>query len=179
MAGRHGPHDRVIVAIGQVGKFASVASGDMVEVVRRPAGAYSVILVDGQGSGPRAKALSALLVGRAAALVRDGTRDVAVIASVHDFLLAYRNGLVSAPVDLITVDPVAGHIRLARQSFTPAALGDWTGFKPAGALSGPIGRWRVEPVATVDTPLVDGATMVVTTDGISQSGNRRGDRRSI
>ena len=162
------------IAVGQLEKFASAASGDLVEVVQRPAGAFTAILVDGQGSGPGAKALSGLIVGRAASLVRDGARDLAVLQSVHDFLLAYRNGLVSATIDLITVDPVAGHLRLARQAAAPAMVGNGKEFTPVVGVSGPIGRWQVEPAMTAQVPLVDGVMMLVTSDGIAHSGQRHG-----
>ncbi len=165
---------RVVIAVQQAAKYASAASGDTVEVVQRPGSALSVLLVDGQGSGPGAKALSLLLTGRAASLVRDGARDQTVLDSAHDFLLAHRNGLVSATVDLVTIDPVAGELRIARHALAPAVVGDNVGFRMTGPVSGPIGRWQVEPAATFRTGIVAGTTLVVTSDGVAHAGDRRG-----
>src|SRR5918997_1197746 len=50
----------VDIGIAKVAKYAVRDSGDTVEVVERPGGGISVVLVDGQGSGAAAKALSHL-----------------------------------------------------------------------------------------------------------------------
>ncbi|MGC8875276.1 MAG: serine/threonine-protein phosphatase, partial [Chloroflexia bacterium] len=59
------------IAVAKTHKFASRESGDTVELVERPHGGLSVLLVDAQGSGPAAKTLSNLITSRGAALIKD------------------------------------------------------------------------------------------------------------
>ena len=49
------------IAVAKTNKYASSESGDTVELVERPTGGFSVVLVDGQGSGQPAKTLSLLV----------------------------------------------------------------------------------------------------------------------
>ena len=54
----------VRIAVTKINKYASLESGDTLEVVERPNGGLSVVLADGQTSGlslPSEKAQSALL----------------------------------------------------------------------------------------------------------------------
>ncbi|MEA2594599.1 MAG: hypothetical protein QOF01_1068, partial [Thermomicrobiales bacterium] len=78
------------VAIAKTNKYASRDSGDTAEVVERPGGGVSVVVVDGQGSGPAAKTLSMLLSSKAVSLLKEGVRDGAVARAVHDSLFAFR-----------------------------------------------------------------------------------------
>ncbi|HCG28801.1 MAG TPA: stage II sporulation protein E, partial [Chloroflexi bacterium] len=49
------------------------------------------------------KTLSMMVSSKAVALLKDGIRDGAVARGVHDSLLAYRHGKVSATLDLLSV----------------------------------------------------------------------------
>src|SRR6187401_2723332 len=92
------------LGIAKINKYASRESGDTAEVVERPGGGLSVVVVDGQGSGAAAKALSMLLTAKAVSLLKEGVRDGAVARAVHDTLLAYRGGKVSASLDILSAD---------------------------------------------------------------------------
>src|SRR6476661_5200950 len=92
------------VAIAKTNKYASRESGDTAEIVERPGGGVSVVVVDGQGSGAAAKTLSLMLSTRAVSLLKEGVRDGAVARAVHDSLFAYRHGKVSASFDIISFD---------------------------------------------------------------------------
>ena len=66
------------IAVAQAAKYAVRESGDSVEVVERPCGGLSVVMVDGQRSGRSAKAISNVAVRKAISLLAEGVRDGAV-----------------------------------------------------------------------------------------------------
>ncbi len=43
----------VDVAVAKTEKYASRESGDTVEMVERPGGGFTIVMIDGQGRGPR------------------------------------------------------------------------------------------------------------------------------
>ena len=63
------------LGIAKINKYAVGESGDSIEVMERPRGGISVVMADGQGSGPNARRISRLVVGKAIALIGEGTRD--------------------------------------------------------------------------------------------------------
>ncbi|MBX6341209.1 MAG: serine/threonine-protein phosphatase, partial [Thermomicrobiaceae bacterium] len=81
-------------AVSKTHKYALRESGDTVEVVERPGGGFSLVIVDGQGSGAAAKLLSLLVAGRAVGLLSEGVRDGAAARAAHDYLYATRGGKV-------------------------------------------------------------------------------------
>lgn len=166
------PDLQVNVSIQKVGKHASAKSGDTAEIVERGDGGFSVVLVDGQGSGRGAKALSLLISARAVSLLKDGMRDRAAVEGVHDFLLAHRNGLVSATVDIVTLTPRNHSLVLTRQSSVPAAIDTGNGFEILACESGPIGRWNGRDPWCYAHPAVNGLRLIVTTDGVAGAGAR-------
>ncbi len=108
-------------AAAKVNKYASRESGDTIEIVERSAapGGFTIVLVDGQGSGRNAKTLSHFVTGKAIALLKDGVRDGAVARAVSDQLYAYRHGQVSATLNLITVDFVTRTLVITRNNPEP------------------------------------------------------------
>ena len=55
----------VQVAVAKVSKYAVSESGDSVELIERPHGGLSLVLVDGQRSGKSAKAISNIVARKA------------------------------------------------------------------------------------------------------------------
>ncbi|HEU0165419.1 MAG TPA: serine/threonine-protein phosphatase, partial [Thermomicrobiales bacterium] len=72
------------LAIAKTEKYASRESGDTVELIERPSGGFSIVMIDGQGSGRAAKTLSLMLSSKAVALVKEGVRDGVVARATHD-----------------------------------------------------------------------------------------------
>ena len=62
------------VAVAKVAHHGTGESGDTHEMIERPGGGFSFVLVDGQGTGRGAKTLSNLLATRAISLLKDGAR---------------------------------------------------------------------------------------------------------
>jgi serine phosphatase RsbU (regulator of sigma subunit) len=163
------------LGIAKVNKYASRESGDTAEVVERPGGGVSVVIVDGQGSGAAAKSLSLLLTAKAVALVKEGVRDGAVARAVHDTLLTYRGGKVSAGLDIISTDFKHRHLVVTRNGTTPALVvqgGELTVMPPT---EGPIGIYPFTRPSVTRLPLEAGVQVWAVTDGIVGAGKRWGE----
>lgn len=167
------PESLVIdVGVAKTEKYASRESGDTVELVERPSGGFTVVMIDGQGSGRAAKTLSLLLSSKAVALVKEGVRDGVVARATHDYLFAFRHGQVSATVDLLSIDLRTRTTVITRNAESPmiVSLAGQTEVLPA--LSGPIGRYRWTKPSVRELPLQPGLEVLLFTDGIWHSGRR-------
>lgn len=162
------------VAIAKTEKYASRESGDTVELIERPAGGITVVMLDGQGSGRAAKTLSLLLSSKAVALVKEGVRDGVVARATHDFLFAFRHGQVSATLDLLSIETRTGAIVITRNAESPLLLCDEQGPRAIETNSGPIGRYRWTKPAIVQLPMRVGTQLAMFTDGIPHAGRKRG-----
>lgn len=161
------------VAVAKTHKYASRASGDTVEMVERPGGGFSVVMIDGQGSGKAAKTLSLMLSARAVGMVKDGVRDGAVARATHDFLFAYRHGQVSATLDLVSVDLHTREVVISRNADSPMLLRRQGETSVVPMDSGPIGRRKFTKPAVQSFPAEDGVAIVLFTDGVTHSGLRQ------
>jgi serine phosphatase RsbU (regulator of sigma subunit) len=162
------------LGIVKTNKYASRESGDTAEFVERPAGGFSVVMADGQGSGRAAKSLSLMVTSKAVALLKEGVRDGAVARGVHDFLFAYRHGQVSATLDILSVDLRSETVVITRNAETPMLIGNDGQFTAVPGGSGPIGLYHMTRPSVTQVPLAAGLTIVLTTDGIPGSGRRAG-----
>jgi serine phosphatase RsbU (regulator of sigma subunit) len=165
---------RADLAAAKTSHYAARESGDTVELVERPDGGFTLVLVDGQGHGFPAKLLSLQLTAKAVALIKEGVRDGAVARAVHDYLHAYRGGRVSATLDLLTLDLGTNSILVSRNADVPGAVfrdGEW---ELLPTVSGPIGvRRHARP--TIDQfDLALGLRIALFTDGIAHAGERYG-----
>lgn len=161
------------VAFAKTHKYASRESGDTVELVERPGGGFSVVMIDGQGSGKAAKTLSLLLSAKAVGLIKDGVRDGAVARATHDFLFAFRHGQVSATLDLLSVDLQTREVVVTRNADSPMLLRKDGEISVVPMNSGPIGRTKFTRPAVQSFPAEDGVVMVLFTDGVTHSGFRQ------
>jgi serine phosphatase RsbU (regulator of sigma subunit) len=162
------------IAIAKTHKYASRASGDTAEVVERPTGGMSVVIVDGQGSGAAAKTLSMLVSSKALALLKEGVRDGAVARGAHDFLHAYRHGKVSATLDIVSVELATRTVLVTRNSVVPYIVGHANGYAESLGESGPIGLYRHTRPTVNQFPIEPGLRVVLFTDGVAGAGARAG-----
>lgn len=162
------------IGIAKTNKYASRESGDTVEVVERPGGGVSVVVIDGQGSGTGAKALSLLLTGKAVSLLKEGVRDGAVARAVHDTLLAYRGGKVSASLDIVSADFKHGRLVLTRNGTSPFVVRLDSAAESHRPTQGPIGIYPFTRPAIDQFPLRVGLQLWIVTDGVVSAGSRRG-----
>lgn len=160
------------LGLAKTEKYASRDSGDTVEIVERPGGGFSVVMIDGQGSGKAAKTLSLLLSSKAVGLIKEGVRDGAVARATHDHLFMYRHGQVSATFDLLSVDLRTRTVVVTRNADAPMLLGQEGAYRTVPVASGPIGRYHLTKPEIQQLPLASGMTIVLFTDGIPHSGRR-------
>ncbi len=161
------------LGIAKTEKHASRDSGDTVELVERPSGGFSVVMIDGQGSGLAAKTLSLLLSSKAVTLLKEGVRDGVVARATHDFLFAFRHGQVSATFDVLSIDLKTRTVVVTRNADAPMLVGERGCYRAEPCGSGPIGRYRWTKPTVTELPIVDGLQIIMFTDGIFHSGRRQ------
>jgi len=162
------------VAVAKIGKYAASESGDTVEMVERPHGGVSLVVVDGQRSGRSAKTISNLVARKALSLLAEGVRDGAAARAAHDSLRTHRGGKVSAELNIVSIDLATRTLVISRNSRCPIFLRrngttDWLD-EPCDAVGI---RPNTKPAIT-EIPLEAGLTVAVFTDGILHAGSRSG-----
>lgn len=173
------PQLDVQVAAAKVGKYATSESGDSLEMIERPRGGLSLVLVDGQRSGKAAKSISNIVARKAIALLAEGVRDGAVARAAHDYLRAIRGGKVSATLNIVSIDLETESIVVSRNSHCPTVVVDGQELRLLDEPSEPVGiRWWTKPVIT-ELPISSGVYIVVFTDGLLHAGRASGARIDV
>ncbi len=170
----------VEVAVAKVGKWATSESGDTLEMIERPRGGLSFVVVDGQRSGRAAKAVSNLVARKAIAELAEGVRDGAAARAAHDYLHAYKGGKVSATLNIVSVDLDTRTLVLSRNNPCPTILvTPESGVQLLDEPSRPVGIYlRTKPVIT-EVPLSPGLAVIVYTDGLQLAGENRGGTMNL
>lgn len=169
----------VQIAVAKVGKWASRESGDTLEMIERPGGGLSLVLVDGQHSGRGAKAISNVVARKAISLLAEGVRDGAVARAAHDYLFALHTGKVQATLNIVSLDLVSGTLVLSRNNPNPVHIISPDGVRDLAAPSQPVGIYRHTKPAIHELPLAPETVVVVYTDGLPQAGVRRGQTLDV
>jgi serine phosphatase RsbU (regulator of sigma subunit) len=166
------------VAVAKVSKYAVSESGDTVELIERPHGGLSLVMVDGQRSGRSAKAISNMVARKAVSLLADGVRDGAAARAAHDYLRTMRGGKVSATLNIVSVDLVTRTIVISRNSHCPVIVlhGQEGELQLLDEASQAIGiHARTRPVIT-ELPVASNLHIIVFTDGVLLAGERHGQK---
>ncbi len=156
-------------------KYAVSESGDTFEMVERPHGGLSFVLVDGQRSGKSAKAVSNLVARKAIQLLGEGIRDGAAARAAHDYLFTYRAGKVTATLNIVSVDTESKTIVISRNNDSPVIV-----FHPQKGMSlldepsKSIGTGRRTKPSITEMPLEPGLIVVTFTDGLRHAGKLSG-----
>ncbi len=164
------------IAVAKVHKYATSESGDTLEMIERPHGGLSVVLVDGQRSGRGAKTISNLVARKAISLLADGVRDGAAARAAHDYLYTHRQGKVSASLNIVSVDLATRTVVLSRNSHCPIILVNGQGLRLLDEPSVPVGIYRGTKPVISEVPIEAGTYIVVFTDGVLSAGERYGER---
>ncbi len=147
-------------------------SGDSIELVERPLGGLSLILADGQGSGPAARRIARMVAMRAVGLISDGTRDGAVARAVQDMLYTAREGRVTANLTLLTADMHTRSLLISRNAPCPVLVRqEGRTFRVDGAAQ-VIGTYRKTRPSITELGLLSGSLLVAFSDGILTAGRR-------
>jgi len=165
-------------AVAKVSKYASRESGDTLEMIERPHGGISLVLVDGQRSGRSAKAISNVVARKAVQLLAEGVRDGAAARAAHDYLYTYRGGKVSATLNILSVDTRSRTVVISRNNPAPVLV--YTAENGLLLLDAPSMVVGVNPNVKPNIneyPLSTGTIIVAYTDGLSHAGSVAGDKK--
>ncbi len=160
------------VAVSKVGKYATQESGDTLEMIERPHGGISFVLVDGQRSGRSAKAISNIVARKAISLLADGVRDGAVARAAHDYLYTQRGGKVSATLNIASIDMVTKTLVLSRNNHCPIYVINQQEVQLLDEESSALGIYRHTKPSITELPLEVSTTVVIFTDGVLNAGVR-------
>lgn len=163
----------VQVAVAKVAKWASRESGDTLEMIERPGGGVSLVLVDGQQSGKGAKAISNLVARKAVSLLAEGVRDGATARAAHDYLYAHHHGKVQATLNIVSLDLTSQTLVLSRNNPNPIYIAKPTGLVALDSESKPVGLYRHTKPIIHEIPLEPETAVVVYTDGLPSAGIRK------
>jgi hypothetical protein len=163
-------------AVAKIQKYATRESGDTLEMVERPHGGLSMVLVDGQRSGRSAKVISNVVARKAIQLLAEGVRDGAAARAAHDYLYTYRGGKVSATLNILSVDALTKTFVISRNNDAPVIVYTETnGLYLLDEFSERVGFHRnTKPVIT-EIPVALGTIIVVFTDGLRHAGSWHGN----
>ncbi|MBN1873793.1 MAG: SpoIIE family protein phosphatase [Anaerolineae bacterium] len=168
------------VAVSKINKWAVPQSGDTMEMIERPHGGLSLVLVDGQSSGRGAKATSIWVVRKVLTELAEGVRDGAAARAANDVLHALRGGKVSATLVIISVDLHSHSMVLTRCGNAAVYVR-----RPEDGLaflegeSPPLGFYRHTRPQVDELPLVEGLMVCAFTDGLAHAGSRHGHSLDI
>jgi serine phosphatase RsbU (regulator of sigma subunit) len=166
------------IAIRSTHKYAVSASGDAARIVDLPDGGVGLVVADGQGSGPSARAVSRQVAGQIAESLSAGARAMAAAEAASDALFAARSGQVSVSFDIVRVSR-QGAIEIARCSTNALLLFDGVEWRQVPQRSEPGGRAeRQQPQeCLLDADAV--CAVVIATDGIDGAGRKYGREWSL
>ncbi len=167
------------LSVAKAIKYASVESGDTLEVVERPMGGVSVVLVDGRDSGQNAKSISSMVVRKVISLLADGVRDGAAARAASDYLFMERGGTSSVYMNILSADLQTQTIVISRNNPTPVFIAQGNHVECVSSESLGVGHTRNIRPAITEVPLREGTTIVMYTDGIAQAGARFGHSLDI
>lgn len=162
-------------AVAKISKYATSESGDTVEMIERPHGGLSIVLVDGQRSGKSAKAISNVVARKAIQLLAEGVRDGAAARAAHDYLYTYRGGKVSATLNILSVDTRSKTFVVSRNNESPVIVHTAEqGFYLLDAPSQSVGVQRNTKPVIAEIPIEPETLIIVFTDGLRHAGSLHG-----
>lgn len=163
-------------AAAKISKYASRESGDTLEMIERPHGGLSFVLVDGQRSGKSAKIISNMVARKAIQLLGEGVRDGAAARAAHDYLYSQRKGKVTATLNILSVDTNTQTIVVSRNNDAPVII--YTPENGVVLLDEPtkvVGVHRNTKPLITEMPIAEGMIVVVFTDGLRHAGTLSGN----
>jgi serine phosphatase RsbU (regulator of sigma subunit) len=163
------------IAVAKTKKYATSDSGDTVEIVERPNGGLSVVMVDGQSSGRGAKWISTMVVRKVISLLAEGVRDGAAARAASDYLYTERRGRVSATLNILSIDQVTSTLVITRNNPAPVIVAKNDLIYSLDEKSIPVGIYRDTRPNINEETLEYGLTAVTYTDGITHAGRRSKD----
>lgn len=165
---------RIEVAWSKIPKGGFGESGDSIELVERPLGGLTLILADGQGSGPAARRISRMVAMKAVSLIADGSRDGAVARAVQDLLYTAREGRVTATLALLSADFHTRTLVIARNAPSPVVVRQSGQVFRLEGHAEVIGTYRRTRPAMTELALEPDSVLLTYSDGLATAGKRYG-----
>lgn len=165
---------RIEVAWAKMPKGGFGESGDSIELVERPLGGLSLILADGQGSGPAARRISRMVAMKAVSLISDGSRDGAVARAVQDMLYTAREGRVTATLAVLSADFHTRTLVIARNAPSPVVVRQAGHVFRLEGHAEVIGTYRRTRPAMTELALESDSILLTYSDGLATAGKRYG-----
>ncbi len=162
------------IAVAKTNKFGSVESGDSIEIIERPSGGLSVVMCDGQRSGPESKMISGMVVRKVIGLIADGIRDGAAARAASDFLYTEKKGQFAVYLNILSADLLTGTLVITRNNPTPIFVAQEEKVECLSGTTQPIGTARNIRPSVSEISLVEGTTVVMYTDGLANAGTIAG-----
>ena len=173
------PAMEVQVAVAKVGKYATSESGDSLEMIERPEGGLSFVLVDGQRSGKAAKNISIVVARKAISLLAEGVRDGAAARAASDYLFSYRSGKVSATLNILSIDLLSKTFVITRNNPAPVVIFMDGKLQLLDEPSDAVGTRRGIRPAISELPIDEKMAVIMYTDGLTHAGDRTGTRMDV
>jgi serine phosphatase RsbU (regulator of sigma subunit) len=167
------------ISLAKIGKYATSESGDTMEMIERPGGGLSFVLVDGQRSGKSAKTISNVVARKAISLLADGVRDGAAARAASDYLYTYRAGKVMATLNILSIDMQSKTLVIVRNNPAPVILIREGKYELLDEPTEPVGVRRGIRPSINEIPLKQGLIAIAFTDGLAIAGERSGQRMDI
>lgn len=167
------------VAVAKIGKYATSESGDTLEMIERPGGGISIVLVDGQRSGKPAKRISNVVTRKAISLLGEGVRDGATARAASDYLFTYRSGKVMATLNILSIDLMSKTFVITRNNPAPVILVRGGKIELLDQPSDPVGIRQGTRPSICEIPIELNMSVVIFTDGLTHAGSRSGKHMDI
>lgn len=164
----------VQIGSAKIPKYAVSESGDTLELIERPNGGVSAVVVDGQRSGAAAKVISNIVARKAVSLLGEGVRDGAVARAAHDYLVTHRRRQVSAELQIASVDLQSRTLVISRNTHCPAYILAAAGCDVFDDPSTPLGLYTYTKPVIREIPLAVGTYALLASDGLCGAGSRTG-----
>lgn len=168
------------VAVSKAHKWTVQESGDTLEMIERPRGGLSLVLVDGQSSGRGAKSVSLQVVRKVMSELGEGVRDGAAARAANDMLYVQRYGKVSATLVILSVELDSRSLIVTRCGNAPVFV------RPPGddiyvldSDAPPLGFYRTTRPMIDQLLLEPGLLVVACTDGLVHAGGHGDQAISI
>ncbi len=162
------------VGAAKVGKYATRESGDTLEMIERPRGGLSFVLVDGQSSGRGAKAISNMVARKVVSLLGEGVRDGAAARAAHDYLFTQYQGKVRADLTILSLDLTTKTVVLSRNTQCPAIVRRGSVWSQIDESAQPVGLYAATKPTILEFPFEAGTWVIVSTDGLWSAGRNSG-----
>ncbi len=168
------PRMEAQVAVAKARKYATAESGDTLEMIERPSGGLSLVLVDGQTSGKPAKAIAGIVARKAISLLADGVRDGAAARAASDYLYTLRSGKVLATLNILSIDLHTQSLVITRNNPAPVLLLEGGNLLSLDGPADPVGSRKGVRPEIHQVPLEPGLVAIIFTDGLTHAGERIG-----